>query len=192
MTDTHYLSSTKLLESMRGRQCTGGWDILVSYKAVQLSNLLAEVWKKNKGTKKLVFEDSAIRFGRKCSYELELGSPKLAFEPSDGGCTASLTIPLAGIVSVQLYMEKDDSTYPEKPYKTRNQNITKDTHNLKISVPVKSVTGDVKVENIDRQAEVRTLLTFSPTQYFTGTVELLLMIELGAVVSPACYHSRRR
>ena len=153
-TDSHYLTSKNLLEAMEGRSTTGKWDILVSYKAVQLSGLLAEVWNKDRKTDKLKVEDPKIRFGSKCSYDLDLGSPKLAFTGSDTGCMASLEIPLSGKVSVQLYTENDDGTYPAKPYKIKSQDIVPDSHVLKLTVPVKSVRGDVKLEDLDQKAQV--------------------------------------
>lgn len=154
MTDTHYLAKDKLIEAMHGRSTTGRWDLLVSYKAEHLSNLLGQLWQKDRKTDILQHKDPEIAFGRRQAYNLNLGTPKLGFESTDVGVTASLTIPISGTVSVELFIEEDDNKYAEKPYKVKEQIVAKDTYYLNISVPVKSLTGEASAADVDQKAVV--------------------------------------
>ncbi|KAF4970427.1 hypothetical protein FSARC_2547 [Fusarium sarcochroum] len=150
--DEHYLSADGLMQAMHGRSTTGGWDMVVSYRAKQLSDLLALVWDKDRNTDIIKDADKAVVMGHKCAYEFHLGTPLLQFASVEGACMADLIIPISGTVTVELYMYNPVTKKPaDTPYTTMPpEEIPKGVWNLRIRVPIKSLTGDVDAKDLDK------------------------------------------
>ncbi|KAM0553385.1 hypothetical protein ACHAPJ_007399 [Fusarium lateritium] len=153
--DEHYLSADGLMQAMHGRSTTGGWDMVVSYRAKQLSDLLAQLWDKDRNTDIIKVADRAVVMGHKCAYEFHLGTPLLQFASVEGACMADLIIPISGTVTVELYMYDPVTKKPaDTPYTTMPpEEIPKGVWNLRIRVPIKSLTGDVDAKDLDKEGQ---------------------------------------
>ncbi|RKL26226.1 hypothetical protein BFJ72_g13799 [Fusarium proliferatum] len=153
--DEHYLSADELMQAMHGRSTTGGWDMVVSYRAKQLSDLLAQVWDKDRNTDIIKDADKAVIMGHKCAYEFHLGTPLLQFASVEGTCMADLIIPISGTVTVELYTYDAVTKQPaDTPYTTMPpEEIPKGVWNIRIRVPIKSLTGDVDAEDVDKEGQ---------------------------------------
>ncbi|KAF7547287.1 hypothetical protein G7Z17_g7836 [Cylindrodendrum hubeiense] len=124
--------------------------MLVSYKTEHLNKFLATAWEKHSEVNDIELIDDRIQDDLiRRSFRLELSSPLLGFALIPGGCVASLTIPISGSIMTETYINYDSDTFPHILYDMSQQDIPKDLYNLKVSVPVESVTGDVGADRVN-------------------------------------------